>query len=286
MEAVLPGEDEGLDGDEGPPLRGPGFARAAARRTGRRVRTWVSPRVEDELVPGEGEFVVDEVTHHWVLALPRVAEVLGAVGLFALVATPQWPRVVGLPGLVLVAHAAWRALADHKDRFVITNLRVFRVQGVISRRTATMPIQRILDITVTIPVLGRLLGYGHFVFESAAQSQGLRDVRFIGSPHERDLVLQRVIQRSGLRRGLERYRKEDLPDPGRPVGRRATDPWQEPAGREQEDAPDPLSVDGRPGGPGAAGQRTTRPTGQPPAQRTTRPSTQRSSRRRRVGFRD
>jgi uncharacterized membrane protein YdbT with pleckstrin-like domain len=76
---------------------------------------------------------------------------------------------------------------------------VFRVRGVLSQRLATMPLHRILDITVEKPVLGRLLNYGHFVFESAAQEQGLRDIRFVARPYERDLTIQRVVQRSGLR---------------------------------------------------------------------------------------
>ena len=88
------------------------------------------------------------------------------------------------------------------DRFVITNMRVFRVRGVFSRRLATMPISRILDITVEKPLLGRVLGYGHFVFESAAQEQGLKDIRYVGSADQRDLTIQRVVQRSGLRRSM------------------------------------------------------------------------------------
>ena len=78
-------------------------------------------------------------------------------------------------------------------------MRVFRVHGVLSRELATMPLSRILDITVVKPLIGRILGYGHFVFESAAQEQGLRDIRFVGRPDERDLAIQRVVQRSGLR---------------------------------------------------------------------------------------
>ena len=97
------------------------------------------------------------------------------------------------------AHAGWGYLREHRDRFVITNMRVFRVHGVLSTRLATMPLHRILDITVHKPFHGRLLGFGHFVFESAAQEQGLRDIRYVGRPDERDLAIQRVVQRSGLR---------------------------------------------------------------------------------------
>jgi hypothetical protein len=62
-----------------------------------------------------------------------------------------------------------------------------------------MPLGRILDITVVKPLHGRLLGFGHFTFESAAREQGLRDIRYVGRVDQRDLSIQRVVQRSGLR---------------------------------------------------------------------------------------
>ncbi len=99
----------------------------------------------------------------------------------------------------LFGHAAWGTARERRDRFVITNMRVFRIHGVLSSRLATMPLHRILDITVVKPLHGRILGFGHFVFESAAQEQGLRDIRYVGRPDERDLAIQRVVQRSGLR---------------------------------------------------------------------------------------
>lgn len=124
--------------------------------------------------------IVDEVRHHWVVyVLPSLEALLGAT--------------------LVLAHASWRAMGSHLDRFVIINMRVFRVHGVLSQQLATMPPSRILDITVRKPVHGRLLGFGHFCFESAAQEQGLRDITYVGRPDERDLAIQRVVQRSGLR---------------------------------------------------------------------------------------
>lgn len=96
-------------------------------------------------------------------------------------------------------HAAWRILERRTDTFVITNMRVFRVHGILAQNIATMPLSRILDISVHKPILGRILGYGHFVFESAAQEQGLREIRYVGDPDGRGLTIQRVIQQSGLR---------------------------------------------------------------------------------------
>ncbi|MFP5282632.1 MAG: PH domain-containing protein, partial [Actinomycetes bacterium] len=51
--------------------------------------------------------------------------------------------------------------------------------------------------------------YGHFVFESAAQDQGLHDIRFVGHPDRRDLTIQTVIQRAGLRSRMQPLDEED-----------------------------------------------------------------------------
>ena len=145
--------------------------------------------------------IVDEVRHHWfAFTVPALAAL---VGLALLVWVPFTRVDLGwlplLLGFAFLTYAGWKALAHHMDRFVITNMRVFRVNGVLSQKLATMPLSRILDITVAKPLHGRLLGFGHFVFESAAQEQGLRDIRYVGQPDERDLAIQRVVQRAGLR---------------------------------------------------------------------------------------
>jgi len=164
-------------------------------------RTVADPNIRRHLLRDEGEVIVDEVLHHWVVYIRPTLELLVALALVvAGVFAPV--DVAWLPWLVAVAlalHAGWKALVEYMDRFVITNMRVFRVSGVLAQRAATMPLGRILDITVEKPFVGRVLGYGHFVFESAAQEQGLRDIRYVGRPDERDLSIQRVVQRSGLR---------------------------------------------------------------------------------------
>jgi uncharacterized membrane protein YdbT with pleckstrin-like domain len=165
-------------------------------------RSFADPNVASHLLVDEGEIVIDEVRHHWIVYWRAALELVGAVLFFVLFLMS--PVDIGwLPFLVatgLCLHAFWLSLSEHMDRFVITNMRVFRVRGVLARRLATMPISRILDITVEKPLFGRILDYGHFVFESAAQEQGLRDIRYVGRPDQRDLTIQRVVQRSGLRR--------------------------------------------------------------------------------------
>ncbi len=159
------------------------------------------PGIGRHLLREEGEVIVDEVRHHWVAYLRPAVE--ASLALVLLVWVPFAPMQLAGIVLVLVAllglHAAWLALGHHRDRFVITNMRVFRVHGVLTQSLATMPLSRILDISVVKPLHGRILGFGHFVFESAAQEQGLRDIRYVGDPDTRDLSIQRVVQRSGLR---------------------------------------------------------------------------------------
>ena len=146
------------------------------------------PQIGRHLLRDEGEVIVDEVGKHWVVYLLPALVAVAGFGFLIGSATwsLDWAWLPMLLGLFLLLWAGWKALSANLDRFVITNMRVFRVNGVLSRSLATMP-------------LGRILGYGHFTFESAAQDQGLRDIRFVGRPDERDLSIQRVVQRSGLR---------------------------------------------------------------------------------------
>jgi uncharacterized membrane protein YdbT with pleckstrin-like domain len=161
----------------------------------------LEPEIGRHLLREEGEVVVDEVRKHWAAFTQSALEAVLALALLGSIPFIDLD-LAWLPlllGIAILLHAGWKALSEHVDRFVITNMRVFRVHGVLSRSLATMPLIRILDITVAKPLLGRILGYGHFVFESAAQEQGLREISFVGRPDQRDLAIQRVVQRAGLR---------------------------------------------------------------------------------------
>lgn len=75
------------------------------------------------------------------------------------------------------------------DHFVVTNRRVLLVSGVLTKRTAIMPLLKVTDMTYEQNPLARVLGYGTFVFESAGQDQALSRVDYLpGGP--RQLYLQ------------------------------------------------------------------------------------------------
>ncbi|HEY3558129.1 MAG TPA: PH domain-containing protein [Kribbella sp.] len=161
------------------------------------------PKVRRHLISDEGEVVIDEVRHHWVVFVVPMLEIVLAGALLATMGLTKPGQSVNLVLLVLVfvllSHSFWTFLTQHRDRFVVTNMRVMRIRGVFSQTVATTPIARVLDITLQKPIIGRMLGYGHFVFESAAQDQGFREIKWVSRPDDRDLTIQRVIQRTGLR---------------------------------------------------------------------------------------
>ncbi|NQX10725.1 PH domain-containing protein [Microbacteriaceae bacterium VKM Ac-2855] len=194
---------------------------------------WFDPNIDQYLIADEGEVVIDEVRRHWMAIVGPLARLFVALMLlFLAIMLNSWVSWIALALSVgVAAEAGYRILALHMDRFVITNIRVFRVHGVFDQHLATMPMSRILDVAVHKPLIGRILGYGHFVFESAAQGQGLRDIRYVGDPNERDLSIQRAIQRSGVRGrvGIDTPQPQPQPQPParsrqRPPGENSTDP--------------------------------------------------------------
>ena len=168
---------------------------------------WLDPHVEQYLLVDDDEQIVDEVHKHpMAIFWPCVRILLGIVLMIAATyagAPSGW--LLGLIGVGLLVQAAWRICDEQMDRFVITNMRAFRVHGMFSRHRATTPMTRILDITVNQSLIGRIFNYGNFIFESAAQDQGLREIDYVGHPDERDRTIQTVIQRAGLRASSPRW---------------------------------------------------------------------------------
>ena len=68
------------------------------------------------------------------------------------------------------------AAASDRDWFVATDKRFLLFYGFIRRRVAMMPLLKVTDMTYDRSILGRILGYGNFVLESAGQDQALSNI--------------------------------------------------------------------------------------------------------------
>lgn len=176
---------------------------AEAGGSDRRTLGWLDPRVERYVLVEDGEILRDEVVRHWAASIWPILRLGAGLWMFAgaFVFTTSFFWVVLLLSLALISQALWVLADQFRDRFVVTNQKVYRVHGNINQVRASMPLTRILDITVDRPVIGRMLGYGHFVFESAAQDQGLREIKWVPEIDERERLIQRVIHEAGLGTG-------------------------------------------------------------------------------------
>jgi uncharacterized membrane protein YdbT with pleckstrin-like domain len=70
------------------------------------------------------------------------------------------------------------------DYFVVTSHRMILTSGLVTRKVAMMPLGKVTDMTFQRSFLGRLLGYGTFILESAGQDQALSTVDHIPYPEQ------------------------------------------------------------------------------------------------------
>lgn len=92
--------------------------------------------------------------------------------------------VLGLVALFFAARCGWRAWQWHADRIVVTDQRIFEVSGVLTRKVASMPLTRVTDMTYKRTLLGRILGYGDLIVESAGQDQALSRIERLPHPDD------------------------------------------------------------------------------------------------------
>ena len=114
-------------------------------------RTFATPRISGRLLRHLDETLVEDVRHHWVVyVVPALIAVAGCwflvLGFFVSVDAGWFCFLVG--ALLVLWAGLEGAATTHMDRFVVTNMRVFRVRGVFAESAATMPLARVLDITV------------------------------------------------------------------------------------------------------------------------------------------
>jgi membrane protein YdbS with pleckstrin-like domain len=86
--------------------------------------------------------------------------------------------------LGVMGYFAWRVADWHFDRFILTNKRIMKINGIITRNVAMMPLLRVTDMKYVQSPVGRVLNYGTFVIESAGQDQALREVPYLPNPNE------------------------------------------------------------------------------------------------------
>ena len=102
--------------------------------------------------------------------------------------------------------AVYQLIDFYYTQIFLTDQRIFRVSGLLTRQVATMPLKALTDIRYEQTILGRLFNYGHFHVESAGQEQALGSLHFVAQPG----TFYRIVMAGAL--GSPREEPEPLPD--------------------------------------------------------------------------
>jgi membrane protein YdbS with pleckstrin-like domain len=138
--------------------------------------------VEKYLLPGERAVVATR--RHWAVLIEPTLKFLPAflIGGWLLLLDPD-NRVSSSAGvIVLVGALAYYGLRVGEwwmRHFIVSTRRVLLTSGVIVRTVTLLPLRRITDLTWKETLLGQVLGYGTFRFESAGQQQALSEITFL-----------------------------------------------------------------------------------------------------------
>ena len=68
--------------------------------------------------------------------------------------------------------------------FVVTSQRFLLATGIVTRKVNMMPLAKVTDMSFQRSAMGRILGYGEFVLESAGQDQALNRVDHLPYPEQ------------------------------------------------------------------------------------------------------
>jgi membrane protein YdbS with pleckstrin-like domain len=138
--------------------------------------------VEKYLLPGERAVVATR--RHWAVLIEPTLKFLPAflIGGWLLLLDPD-NRVSSSAGVIVLvgalAHYGLRVGEWWMRHFIVSTRRVLLTSGVIVRTVTLLPLRRITDLTWKETLLGQVLGYGTFRFESAGQQQALSEITFL-----------------------------------------------------------------------------------------------------------
>ena len=142
----------------------------------------------------EGEHLVLNIHQHPVVLWKPVALLLAALTVLGIMLSgDRLPFLVVLLVFAAGLNLLWQIYERNHTSFAATDRRVLRVEGVINKSFPMMRLQKITDMRLDQPLLGRLLGYGTLTIESAGQDQAVRELRYTPHPTQAYRRLNAVI---------------------------------------------------------------------------------------------
>ena len=144
--------------------------------------------VDRYLLPHEQE-VITVRKHPAVLLAPVAWAVVGLV-IAAVLSDTLLRHSSGLTWIVwaiwglVFLRFLWAATNWAVDYFVVTSHRFIETSGLFNRKVAMMPLAKVTDMSFQRSAMGRILGYGEFILESAGQDQALNKIDHLPYPEQ------------------------------------------------------------------------------------------------------
>ncbi|GLZ54343.1 PH domain-containing protein [Actinomycetospora sp. NBRC 106378] len=148
----------------------------------------LAPRDIDEYVlPTERRVI--RFRRHWFVIVNEVvqAAVLVIVLMIAAALLPEGPVISNMlwyGALLVLIKASYKISEWWVEKVVMTDKRVMLAEGVFTQRIGMMPLGKVTDLTFERTFMGRILGYGTLVIESAGQIQALSRISYMPDPDE------------------------------------------------------------------------------------------------------
>jgi uncharacterized membrane protein YdbT with pleckstrin-like domain len=120
------------------------------------------------------------------------------------------PKIVWGAYLPVLLYFLQRVAAWQATYFTVTDMRMILVSGFVVRKVAMMPLAKVTDMSFQRSALGRLLGYGEFIVESAGEEQALRTIDFLQYPEQLYLEVCGLVFPGAV--AETQQDQDDLPD--------------------------------------------------------------------------
>jgi uncharacterized membrane protein YdbT with pleckstrin-like domain len=85
---------------------------------------------------------------------------------------------------ILFLRLAVKVFEWSETYFVVTSQRFLLATGLVTRKVNMMPLSKVTDMSFQRSTMGRILGYGEFILESAGQDQALNKVDHLPYPEQ------------------------------------------------------------------------------------------------------
>ena len=173
----------------------------------------------------DGERIVVAMHQHWAKVAEPVASVVAALVVVTWLDT-ELPRGAGLfadliwwAWFAVLGRTLWRLANWRHDWFIATDKRLLLTYGLFTNKVAMMPLVKVTDMSYSRSLVGRVMGYGQFLMESAGQDQALRRVSYVPHPDRTYRAICAQLFGVEEQRGEEIIEPVEVPDPDVPLHR-------------------------------------------------------------------